>query len=167
MTPDNNYRPIFALSIIGFVFISLLNSFEGILSSLLKIIGMIAHFPPRLFYCLDFIPAIIILIIWFIIIFVSLKGYSFTDTILENIQRKLVLRFFILAIILFAISFISNLIYVLLQPKYPIDYGLDKFIMIASPILKSLMFLRIILIGIGFYKICIQKSTSANKEYKP
>ena len=146
MILNNNLKTIVTLSIFGFVFMGLLNSLEGILISVLKIIGMIAHFPPKLFYSLDFIPAIILLILWIVLIFVSLKGFARTEILPENLPRRLVLRFFILAIILFLLSYMADIIYVLLQPKYLIDYPNDKFIMIVSPVVQTLRFLRIIII---------------------
>ena len=154
-----NYKPIIALSIVGYVCVLAIRYIEGILTSLAKIFGMISNVNPKVYIFLDIIPAILIIILWILIIFKFLQGFSLNDTFKVNISKKFGIRFgitvFVLFLILLGVRYIEA---EFLANKTNYNNLNHNLLIIKTYILASLNLLEVVIIVIGFIKLINKKA---------
>ena len=160
------YKQIISLPIIGYVCVLAIRYTEGILTSLTKIFGMISNVNPKVYVFLDIVPEILIIILWILIIFKFLKGFTWNESFNENIPKKYGIRFGLTVLGLFLILLVVRYIENDLWANKTDYYNLDKdLLIIKTYILSGLNLLEVVIIVIGFIKLINKKSTAANNKY--
>ena len=161
-----NYKQLIALSIIGYVCVLAIRYIKGILSSLTKIFGMIFSVNPKVYVFLDVIPEILIIILWILIVFKFLQGFTWNESLNDNIPRKFGIRFGITVLVLFLILLgvrhFENELWAIKTDYYPFDKDL---LIIKTYVLSSLNLLEVAIIVIGFIKLINKKSIATNSRY--
>ncbi|NVO04362.1 MAG: hypothetical protein HXX09_16835, partial [Bacteroidetes bacterium] len=69
-------KSLIALAVLGYVFMLIIRYLEGIILSLLKIIGLVLNVNRTVFEFIDIIPQLLTIAFWLILIFIYLKKIS-------------------------------------------------------------------------------------------
>jgi uncharacterized membrane protein len=158
MDKNIGIKQIIVLSVVGYILVLLLRYTEGVLTSLLKILGMILHLNPDIFEFIEIIPQLLIIVLWIILLFNLTKGFAWEDivdlSIIKRFGKGLGIFTICLFIALIGLRFLEAHLWTKYLENYIPDHELMK---IKSMTLQSLNLIETIIIAIGFIRIIKKK----------
>ena len=98
-----------ALVLVGFVAYSIIDLSEAIFGYLVKIGAILINTSTEIYYYLQFVPQVIFIGIWTYVVFILLNGFNGDLNLNLSKNRKLAIRFGLLALTLYILNFYLSL----------------------------------------------------------
>jgi hypothetical protein len=163
MNPDSkiNLKSLIALAVIGYVCVLLINYVEGIITSIIKILGLAFNISPNIYFYLEIIPSVLIIIFWIILITRYLKDFNLEVDISIGLPQKFAIRTGLTTLLLFVGLLVIRYFERELWASKASNYFPDQNQLITkSIILQILNIVEVGVIAFGFIKIFAKQEES-------